>query len=108
MTDKIVVFTTCGLAEEAERVARGLVEKRVAACVNVVSGVRSIYQWQGKVEEASEHLLIIKSRRDLFDRLQEALRGLHSYQVPEIVALPVVDGLEAYLGWMDRELEAQQ
>lgn len=85
--------------------ARGLVEKRLAACVNVTPGIRSIYHWQGAIEEESEHLLVIKSRRDLFGRLRAELEKLHSYDVPEVIALPVVDGSEAYLGWMDQELE---
>ena len=85
--------------------ARGLVEKRLAACVNVTPGIRSIYRWQGAIEEDSEHLLMIKSRRDLFGQLRAELESLHSYDVPEVVALPVVDGSEAYFGWMDRELK---
>ena len=107
MTDKIVVFSTCGSDEEARKVARGLVEKRLAACVNVTPGIRSIYRWQGAIEEDSEHLLVIKSRRDLFGRLRAELESLHSYDVPEVVALPVVDGSEAYLGWIDRELKTE-
>lgn len=105
MTDKIVVFSTCGSEQEARKVARGLVEKRLAACVSVTPGIRSIYHWQGAIEEESEHLLVIKSRRDLFGRLRAELEKLHSYDVPEVIALPVVDGSEAYLGWMDQELE---
>ena len=105
MTDKIVVFGTCGSEQEARKVARGLVEKRLAACVSVTPGIRSIYHWRGAIEEDSEHLLVIKSRRDLFGRLRAELEKLHSYDVPEVVALPIVDGSEAYLGWMDQELE---
>jgi len=104
MTDKIVVLTTCGSEEEARKVARGLVEKRVAACVQVVPAIRSVYWWQGKIEEEGETLLVIKSRRDLFRRLEAELRKLHTYEVPEIVALTVVDGSADYLGWLDREL----
>ena len=106
MTDKIVVLSTCNSEEEARTIARGLVERRLAACVQVTPGIRSVYQWQGKVEEADEFLLVIKSRRDLFDRLQEELRRMHSYDVPEVVALPVVDGSADYLKWLDRELDA--
>lgn len=105
MTDKIVVFSNCGSAEEAGQVARKLVEARVAACVNIVPGVRSLYHWQGKVEDSSEWMLIIKTRRDLFDKLSSELRKLHSYQVPEIVAMPLVDGSEDYLDWIDRETD---
>ena len=104
MTDKIVILSTCGTEAEAERIARNLVEARLAACVNLVPRVRSIYRWEGAIEEAAECLLVIKSSRALFDRLREALETAHSYDVPEIVALPVVDGAPAYLGWMNENL----
>ncbi len=106
MTDKIVVLSACGTAEEAETIARRLVEKRLAACVNVVPGVRSIYRWRGGIEEASEWALFIKSRRDLFDELRVELERLHSYEVPEIVALSIIEGSPGYLGWMEHELGA--
>lgn len=108
MTDKIVVLSTCGSAEEAERIARRLVETRLAACVNIAPGARSIYRWQGAIEDSTECLLVIKSRRDLLDALEIELRKAHSYEVPEIVALTVVDGSEGYLGWMDRELRSAE
>lgn len=104
MTDKIVVLTTCDSEEKAAELARALVEQKVAACVNILPGVRSIYHWQGKVEDAQEWQLVIKSRRDLFPTLKEAIAAVHSYEVPEVLALPVVDGSEAYLSWLDREL----
>ena len=104
MTDKIVVLSTCPSAEEAEKIARTLVEKRLAACVNVVPGARSFYRWKGALEEAGEWLLLIKSRRELFPRLCAELESLHSYEVPEAVALPIVDGSPAYLSWLDAEV----
>jgi periplasmic divalent cation tolerance protein len=104
MTDKIVVLSTCGSAQEAANVARALVERRLAACVNIVAGVRSIYRWKGAVEEADEWLLVIKSSRALLERLEEELRKVHSYETPEIVALEIVAGSEGYLEWMDAEL----
>lgn len=104
MTDKIVVLSACDSEESAATLAHSLVEQRLAACVNIVPGARSVYRWQGKIEDASEWLLIIKSRRDLFDRLREAIAKTHSYEVPEVIALPVVDGSEAYLAWLDREI----
>lgn len=104
MTDKIVVLSACGSEESAAALARSLVEQHLAACVNIVPGARSIYRWQGKVEDAAEWLLIIKSRRDLFDRLREAIARGHTYDVPEVIALPVVDGSESYLAWLDRSL----
>ena len=104
MTDKIVILCTCSGAEEAERLARSLVEARLAACVNVIPQVRSYYRWEGALESAEEHLLAIKSSRPLFEALRAHLTGLHSYHLPEILALPVVDGSEDYLGWLDASL----
>jgi periplasmic divalent cation tolerance protein len=103
MTDKIVVLCTCASEDEALAIARQLVEKRLAACVNLVRGVRSIYRWQGNVEDSEEVLLVIKSRRPLFDALRKAVAAAHSYQVPEIIALPVIDGAPSYLDWIDAE-----
>ena len=106
MTDKIVVFSTCGSAEDAARIARALVEKKLAACVNVMPAVRSFYRWKGAVEQAGECLLVIKSSRDLFDRLRLELEKAHSYEVPEVLAVPVVEGSPNYLNWLENELRA--
>lgn len=104
MTDKIAVLCTCSSADEARLLARALIEKRLAACVSLLPPVRSIYHWKGAVEEGEETLMIVKSSRPLFDRLRAEIARLHSYEEPEIVALPIVDGSESYLEWMDREL----
>jgi periplasmic divalent cation tolerance protein len=104
MTDKIVALSTCASTEEAARLARALVEKRLAACVNVVEGVRSVYRWQDAIEEEPEVLLVIKTSRELFEELKTEIERLHSYEVPEVIALPVVDGAERYLAWLGREL----
>jgi len=104
MTDKIVVFSTCNSAEQAEKLARALVEERLAACVSIVPGVQSTYRWRGQIESEAEHLLLIKTRRDLVPSLRAAFQRLHSYEVPELLALSVVDGSPAYLEWLDREL----
>lgn len=104
MTDKIVVLSTCSTAEEAERIARRLVDKRLAACVNVIAGARSIYRWRGAVEDAPESILIIKSRRDLFDALRAEVEKAHSYEIPEVIAVSIVDGSAGYLSWLDGEL----
>ena len=106
MTDKIVVLSTASSAEEAEKIARGLVEARLAACVNVVPGMRSFYRWKGTIEDATEWLLVIKSSRGRFEALLAALEKLHSYEVPEVIALSVVDGAKNYLNWVDSELHA--
>ena|SRR5271165_572060 len=105
MTNKIVVFSTCGSEAEAERLARQLVEERLAACVNIVAPVRSFYRWKGVVENASEWMLLIKTSRDLFERLRITLESAHSYELPEVVAIPVVEGSPTYMLWLDRELE---
>jgi len=104
MTDKIVVFSTCGSREEAEKLARHLLEARLAACVNVIMQIQSFYWWQGKIEDSQEWLLIIKTARDLFDKVRAVLETAHSYELPEVLALPIVDGSPNYLAWLDREL----
>ena len=105
MTDKIVIFSTCNSEEEGTRIARELVQRRLAACVTMLPGARSIYRWQGQVEESPECMLVIKSGRLLFPTLCEELAKMHSYSVPEIIALPIVDGSGAYLDWLARELQ---
>ena len=104
MTEKIVVLSNCGSEEEAVRVARALVEAQLAACVNILPKIRSVYRWKGAMEEETEWMLLIKSSRVLFPQLEAKLRTVHSYEVPEVLAIPVVDGSEDYLGWLDREL----
>jgi periplasmic divalent cation tolerance protein len=100
MADEIVVLSTCSSADEAEKLARLLVEERLAACVSIVPGVRSFYRWQGAVESAAEWMLLAKSSRSLFPALAAALGQAHSYEVPEVVALPVSDGSAKYLEWL--------
>ena len=104
MTDKIVVLTTCDSEQHAEKLARHLVEERVAACVNLLPKARSIYRWNEKIEDSTEWMLIIKSRRDLFAALRAEIQKLHTYETPELIALPVVDGSESYLAWFDAQL----
>jgi periplasmic divalent cation tolerance protein len=104
MTDKIVVLSACGSAEEAEKLARKLIDQRLAACVTVIPQVRSFYRWEGVVTDTAESLLVIKTTRDLFAPLRLALESAHSYEVPEILALPVIEGSANYLSWMDSEL----
>jgi periplasmic divalent cation tolerance protein len=104
MTDKIVVLSACDSEEQAVSLARHLVERRLAGCVNIVPGARSFYQWKGAIEDTKEWLLVIKSRRDLFSALRSEIAKMHTYEVPELIALPVVEGSESYLAWLDREL----
>src|SRR5579862_6955392 len=104
MTDKIVVLSTCGSEDEASGIARALVERRLAACVNLVTGVRSVYRWKDALEESQEVLLVIKTSRALSEQVRIEIEKMHYYELPEIVALAVVDGSEQYLEWMDRAL----
>jgi periplasmic divalent cation tolerance protein len=104
MPDFIVVLCACGSESEAEAIARQLVERRLAACVNVLPNMRSVYRWKGQIESAAECLLVIKSSRPHFDALRAALEGAHSYELPEAIALSVVDASPAYLDWLDSSL----
>ncbi len=107
MQEFIVVYITAGSNEEAEHLARSLVEERLAACVNRIKSVQSVYRWQGKVEQSEEELLVIKTKKSLFRRLEERVRELHSYSVPEVIALPVVKGSPAYLRWLADEVSGR-
>lgn len=104
MTDKIVVLNTCGSQAEAEKLARLVIDQRLAACVSILPQVRSYYRWKGAVESAEEWLLMMKTSRSLFDRLSAAIKTAHSYEVPEVLALPVEAGNESYLSWLDASL----
>jgi periplasmic divalent cation tolerance protein len=102
LTDKFVILVTCGSTAEATRIARAVVEARLAACVNILPGaVTSIYRWKGKVESAPERLLLIKTSRKHLAKLQATVERLHSYEVPEFIALPIAKGSRKYLSWME-------
>ena len=103
--DPIIVFMTAGSAEEAMRIAEALVESKLAACVQVLPEMHSIYLWKGEVERAREVLMIAKTTMAKFDGLQSKLRAIHSYETPEIIALPIVAGSEDYLKWLTSSLE---
>jgi periplasmic divalent cation tolerance protein len=105
MTDKILVLTTVGSKDEARKIGRALVERRLAACVNLVPQVRSIYRWKGQIEEAEEWLLILKTTRAAFERVREAILELHSYDVPECVSVAVDDGSVEYLSWIGQSMK---
>lgn len=108
MTDKVVVFVTAGSAEEGRRIGRALVEQELAACVNVTSPIRSLYHWKGQIADDEEVLLVIKTSRALFDRLRREVEKLHSYQVPEVLCLPVIDGSPNYLNWLAESIVARE
>lgn len=103
MTDYIQVFTTMDKEEDARRIAGLMIEKRFAACAQILGPISSIYRWKGKVEEAREWFCIFKTRRTLFQRLQDGIRTVHPYEVPEIVALPIESGSPEYLNWLREE-----
>jgi len=98
-----VVLMTAGTAEEAAALAQSLVQERLAACVNIVGPIRSVYRWQGRVEDGAEHLLIAKTQQGLVERLAARVRELHSYQVPEVLSLPIDYGWPPYLAWLTAE-----
>lgn len=98
--EPIMVFVTCGSEEEAYRISRTLVEETLAACVNVVSPIRSIYRWEGKVCDEKEWLLIIKTQKRHFETVAQRIKSLHSYSVPEIIGLPIEKGFKPYLNWL--------
>jgi len=105
MTDKKLVLTTAGSQEEAQKIAQALVERRLAACVNVVPRIRSIYRWQDKVEDAEEWLLVIKTTGAAFGRVRDAIAELHSYELPECICVGIEDGSAEYLKWIAESVE---
>ena len=104
MTDFQIVLSTCTDREQAERIANRLVEQQLAACVNILPSAQSIYRWQGNVESAGEVLMVIKTSAALTPEVQSTIAGLHSYEVPELLVLPVSGGSEAYLAWLKASL----
>jgi periplasmic divalent cation tolerance protein len=101
MVDAIVALVTCGSEEEATKIANLLVEEHLAACVNIIPPVRSLYRWEGKIWDEREWILIIKTQKKRFEELEKKVKSLHSYSVPEIIGLPVVEGSASYLKWVE-------
>lgn len=99
--ENIVVFITASSEDEASKIAKTLVEERLAGCVNIIRNIRSIYSWQGKIEDESEVLMIAKTKRDVFKALSKRVKELHSYTVPEIIAVPIAKGSKDYLKWLE-------
>lgn len=103
--DYIIVFITTSSLEEARKIANYLVENKIAACINIVEKVNSTFFWKGNIENYDESLLIVKTKRSLFNKLKEEVKKLHSYTVPEIIAIPIVEGSEDYLNWIDETVK---
>jgi periplasmic divalent cation tolerance protein len=108
MTEYIQIYTTTENEDDARMIAQRVVGKRLAACAQVVGPIFSTYWWEGGIEEAEEWLCIMKSRKDLYNRLEEAILGVHFYDVPEIVAVPIVSGSQKYLQWLNKEVSIDQ
>ncbi|MGB7600681.1 MAG: divalent-cation tolerance protein CutA [Candidatus Sulfotelmatobacter sp.] len=108
MTDKRIVLTTAGSEEEAQKIAHHLVESRMAACVNVVPQIQSVFRWQGKMEEAREWLLLIKTTADAFEKVRQAIAELHSYELPECLCLTIEDGSADYLQWIAESVTVEE
>lgn len=104
-TDKIVALITAPSEEEAVKIASALVNEKLAACVNIVPGLRSIYRWEGKICDDREVLLVAKTKQTVFEKLKDRVRSLHPYTTPEIIAIPVTAGFEDYLKWVDESVE---
>ena len=105
MTDKIIVMTNTGSQAEARKIASALVERKLAACVNIIPGVESTYWWKGKIETAPEWTLLVKTVRANFDTVRNAIRELHSYELPECIMLEVAEGGKAYLDWIAKNTD---
>lgn len=101
MKSFIQVFTTTETKEEAEKIAQYLVEQKLAACVQITGPIASTYRWKGKMENAQEWLCLIKTREELYSKVETAIKKLHSYETPEIVAIPIIKGSSEYLNWLD-------
>jgi periplasmic divalent cation tolerance protein len=98
--NEIIVFMTTSNEDEAARIGRALVEARLAGCVNIIRNIRSIYRWQGKLEDEKEVLMVAKTRQEFFGALAAKVKELHSYKVPEVIAIPIVEGSTDYLQWL--------
>jgi periplasmic divalent cation tolerance protein len=100
-----LILSTASSKDEAQHIARALVEQKLVACVNIVGPVESVYRWKGEVENAQEFLLMMKTDSERFERVRDAVKSLHSYEVPEVIQLPVENGLPAYLQWISASIE---
>jgi periplasmic divalent cation tolerance protein len=103
MEDFIIILVTASSEEEAKKVAQSLVDKRLAACVNIIKDVQSVFRWKGKILDEKELLLIVKTRKKLYKNVEEEVKNIHSYEVPEVIAFPIISGSKDYLYWIDSE-----
>lgn len=101
MTDKVVIMVTASSRRECRKIARRLIEEKLAACVNISHPVQSVYRWEGKIESSKEFLMFIKTNRDLFPQVKAEIDLIHSYHTPEIICLPIIDGSPNYLQWVN-------
>ena len=102
---KVIIFITASSREEAENIGKVLVEERLAACCNIVDNISSIFRWKGEICRESEVLMLVKSTSGLFDDIVKKVKGIHSYEVPEIIAIPIIYGSEEYLKWVEEEIK---
>lgn len=107
MTDKVVILVTAASLRGAKKIARRLVEAKLAACVNISQPIRSVYRWEGKLADDKEYLLLIKSTRPLFPEIKAAISKIHSYHTPEIICLPIIDGSRNYLQWLEDSVKGK-
>jgi periplasmic divalent cation tolerance protein len=103
MTNYIVIYITTASVNEAKKIGRALVEEKLVACSNIISPIRSIYSWQGKICDDKEALMVLKTRKKLFNQIVKRVEKLHSYDVPEIIAMPIIEGSSKYLSWLNEE-----
>jgi len=100
----IVILITTKDKLEAEKIAKMLIQNKLAACVNILAGVKSLFRWQGKIDQAKEALLIVKSKKEKFDKIAKLVKSMHSYDLPEIIAIPIVSGFKPYLDWINESV----
>ncbi len=103
MPDYTVIFITTSSLDEAEKIGRALVEEKLVACANIISPIRSIYRWQGKICDDKEALIILKTKKKLFKQIENRVKALHSYEVPEVISMPIIEGSNKYLSWLESE-----
>jgi periplasmic divalent cation tolerance protein len=103
MSNYIIIYITTASVNEAKKIGRALVEEKLAACSNIISPIRSIYSWQGKICDDKEALMVLKTRKQLFKQIVKRVEKLHSYDVPEIIAMPIIEGSSKYLSWLNEE-----